>query len=1036
MSTTSKKRRYQTTSSPNESDDDTNEQLTSSTSQLSNKRRGSVAADFASHRLIVSERQQMAVLKQLTAGEESNTGSQSPSSLTPQPRPSKINRRNEHGETIVHITARKGDLKQLRKVLKAGANVNEADNAGWTPLHEAVTKNQFKAARLLLQSGANSNAPGPEGQTPLVDAVLNNNTKMVELLLNYSADPSVVDLTRLNETMLKVLKRETTVLDSSDNENDDESISPLSPLTSDNEYKNLVQRSKFAKIQRKPIRRFRERSSQSSDSSSYSKTRTTSGNNDTSLLPTTGKNPYDFESEEDNEIREPTNETHDENKKKTVRKQDNTKQRANSGGSIQLNENSNKKKHLNKIDLVKEQEQQKFRSTSDDEQIQIYRVPPLKIVLARAIVHRTSDIESLNSSNMDNNNNNNNNLTVDTSSLSMPIIEQNEKLLSSMSSSVPITSSDSDEKIVFHNEYEQDNEIVKINRNKNSSHMSNLDYGKIDSSLSQSQSPQTVIGTMLDSIITQIETNNDNQLNSLPIIEDDQMEVDDDDEEDDENENENENENDDDDDDVEQGTIEKNESNKSIIKVDKERSTTKNLSSSSSSSTTTTTKRDLKPTTRTLRSHARAKINLSTSIQSSSNAYNNVRRVSSRRRALEKKLFLNTTEKEKKRKSISERSKKDKDNTTTNDDIHTSSYSDDQTIENTNVEKLSHTTANPNDDASSCSSTGAGDGSSTSSSTINNKQSNTNADIDSLPPNKRRLRERNTGITNTSMPSLTTDASNNSNSTSNIDNSPSESMATREIPINSIKQFLEIRQQIDKRHETMLNEFILPKVPKDFSDTTMAKKSYLIAPQCSSYSTTTPASIGIKRLSPPHDLDAHLADVFTKQEDERYKMKLRHQVERDKLILSHEQEVLRLCGNATRSSHNQDTPLSYCSLLKDNEVYNDPSIQLPEKFINNDCTNTELNKRGKHRWNGRSFIKWLEDSNLKYKRLSCELNERQRLEADTLYSMQRMVWLKHLPKESASLSSSGRMSYLLTERYLPKVEINPNFWTTWETSPF
>ncbi|CAF3960827.1 unnamed protein product [Rotaria sordida] len=234
----------------------------------------------------------------------------------------------------------------------------------------------------------------------------------------------------------------------------------------------------------------------------------------------------------------------------------------------------------------------------------------------------------------------------------------------------------------------------------------------------------------------------------------------------------------------------------------------------------------------------------------------------------------------------------------------------------------------------------------------------------------------------------------------------------------------------------MLNEFVLPKVPKDFSDTTMAKKSYLIAPSCSSYSITTPASIGIKRLLPPPDLDTHLADVFTKQEDERYKMKLRHQVERDKLILSHEQEVLRLYGNATRSSVNQDIPLSYCSLLKDNEVYNNPSIQLPEKFINNDCTNTELNKRGKHRWNGRSFIKWLEDSNLKYKRLSCELNERQRLEADTVYSMQRMVWLKHLPKESANLSSSGRMSYLLTERYLPKVDINPNFWTNWETSPF
>jgi hypothetical protein len=78
----------------------------------------------------------------------------------------------------------------------------------------------------------------------------------------------------------------------------------------------------------------------------------------------------------------------------------------------------------------------------------------------------------------------------------------------------------------------------------------------------------------------------------------------------------------------------------------------------------------------------------------------------------------------------------------------------------------------------------------------------------------------------------------------------------------------------------MLHEFVLPKVPKDFSETTMAKKSYLIAQSSSSYSITTPISIGIKRLTAPHDLDPHLADVFTKQEDERYKMKLRHQVER------------------------------------------------------------------------------------------------------------------------------------------------------------
>jgi hypothetical protein len=52
---------------------------------------------------------------------------------------------------------------------------------------------------------------------------------MVGLLLSYSADSSSIDTTRLNEAMLKVLKREITMSDSSDN---DESLSPSSPLTS------------------------------------------------------------------------------------------------------------------------------------------------------------------------------------------------------------------------------------------------------------------------------------------------------------------------------------------------------------------------------------------------------------------------------------------------------------------------------------------------------------------------------------------------------------------------------------------------------------------------------------------------------------------------------------------------------------------------------------------------------------------------------------------------------------------------------------
>ncbi len=81
----------------------------------------------------------------------------------------------------------------------------------------------------------------------------------------------------------------------------------------------------------------------------------------------------------------------DEQKKKMVRKQENSKQRAHSGSSIQPNE----KKRINKFDFMRDEESQKSKITSDDEHFQqhIARVPPLKIVLARTVLQKTPDIE-------------------------------------------------------------------------------------------------------------------------------------------------------------------------------------------------------------------------------------------------------------------------------------------------------------------------------------------------------------------------------------------------------------------------------------------------------------------------------------------------------------------------------------------------------------------------------------------------------------------------------------------------------------------
>jgi hypothetical protein len=174
---------------------------------------------------------------------------------------------------------------------------------------------------------------------------------------------------------------------------------------------------------------------------------------------------------------------------------------------------------------------------------------------------------------------------------------------------------------------------------------------------------------------------------------------------------------------------------------------------------------DSKTTTRTLRSHAKRTLDISILNQTS----NNKRRVSNRRRILKKKLSLDTNERPQRKKTISERSQNNE----------TSSNSDDQTIENIH-DKIDQT-----EDTSMT----EDDGNNLTHSTINIKQIHRHPDIDSLPPNKRRLRERNAALLSS------TDTSTTINSCSIEENLPIET-TKRDIPTNSIKQFLEIRQQV------------------------------------------------------------------------------------------------------------------------------------------------------------------------------------------------------------------------------------------------
>ncbi|XP_039278880.1 tonsoku-like protein [Nilaparvata lugens] len=115
-------------------------------------------------------------------------------------------RRNEKGETPLHVACINGNLTLVTKLLDQGHPLDVRDNNGWTPLHEAANHGYVEIAQELVERGAAINdAGGPhcDGVTPLLDAASCGHFRLMDMLLQKGASP--IARTDKGETVLDCL---------------------------------------------------------------------------------------------------------------------------------------------------------------------------------------------------------------------------------------------------------------------------------------------------------------------------------------------------------------------------------------------------------------------------------------------------------------------------------------------------------------------------------------------------------------------------------------------------------------------------------------------------------------------------------------------------------------------------------------------------------------------------------------------------------------------------------------------------------------
>ena len=99
-----------------------------------------------------------------------------------------------NGKTALMLAARDGNMEEVKRLLKNGADVNRANKNGGTPIMYATLGGNLNIVKILIELGADPNAAAENGWTALMISAAKGYSAITKQLLDSAADPNLQDI--------------------------------------------------------------------------------------------------------------------------------------------------------------------------------------------------------------------------------------------------------------------------------------------------------------------------------------------------------------------------------------------------------------------------------------------------------------------------------------------------------------------------------------------------------------------------------------------------------------------------------------------------------------------------------------------------------------------------------------------------------------------------------------------------------------------------------------------------------------------------